>query len=57
VLQNIRHSSPRSTGFRRQAEAFVDDILLEREPIASAADSIEDLVLAEAIWRKGLEEA
>lgn len=53
--QTIRHSSPRSTAFRRQAEAFVDDILLEREPIASGADSIEDLALAEAIWRKGLE--
>ena len=57
VLQTIRHSSPRSTAFRRQAEAFVDDILQQRVPIASGADSIEDLAVAESIWRKGLEEA
>jgi len=37
--------------------AFVDDILLQREPIASGADSVEDLALAESIWRKGLEAA
>ena len=57
ALQTIRHGSSRSTAFRRQAEAFVDDILLQREPIASGADSIEDLALAESIWRKGLQEA
>jgi predicted dehydrogenase len=57
VSQTIRYSNPRSTAFRRQAEAFVDDILQQREPIASGADSIDDLALAESIWRKGLEEA
>ena len=57
VSQTVRYNSPPSTAFRRQAEAFVDDILLQREPIASGADSIEDLALAESIWRKGLEEA
>jgi predicted dehydrogenase len=54
--QTIRYISPRSTAFRRQAEAFVDDILQQREPIASGADSIEDLALAESIWRKALED-
>jgi hypothetical protein len=57
VPQTIRYTSPRSTAFRRQAEAFVDDILLQRAPIAAGADSVEDLVLAESIWRKGLEHA
>jgi predicted dehydrogenase len=57
VPQTIRYSSLRSTAFRRQAEAFVDDILLQREPIASGADSVEDLAFVESIWRKGLEGA
>jgi len=55
VWQTIRPSGPRSTAFRVQAEAFIDDILQQREPIASAADSLEDLVLAESIWQNALE--
>ena len=55
--QTIRYTNAGSTAFRNQAEAFVDDILLQREPIASGADSVEDLALAESIWRKGLEKA
>jgi predicted dehydrogenase len=54
VSQTIRYTSPRSTAFRRQAEAFVDDILQQREPINAGVGSIEDLALAESIWRKGL---
>ncbi len=55
VPQIIRYRIPRSTAFRRQAESFVDDILLQREPVASGADSLGDLALAESIWRKGLQ--
>src|SRR5262249_15262516 len=36
---------------RRQAEAFVADIATSREPLASGADSLADLELAEDIWR------
>jgi predicted dehydrogenase len=57
ALRTIRYSAPRSTAFRLQAEAFVDDILQRREPIASGADSVKDLALAESIWRKALESA
>lgn len=42
---------PWSWSFRRQAEAFIDDIAQDREPIASGADSAEDLRLAEHIWQ------
>jgi predicted dehydrogenase len=43
-----------SWGFRRQAEAFVADITAQREPLASGADSLADLELAETIWRRYL---
>jgi predicted dehydrogenase len=38
--------------FRRQAEAFVRDVLEGRESLSSGADALEDLRLAEEIWRK-----
>ena len=40
-----------SWSFRRQAEAFVTDIRERRTPLADGRDSLEDLRLAEAIWR------
>jgi predicted dehydrogenase len=43
-----------SWAFRRQAEAFVADIAGQRPSLASGADSVADLVLAEAIWRMHL---
>jgi predicted dehydrogenase len=43
-----------SWSFRRQAEAFVADVAGQREPVASAADSLADLELAEEIWRRHL---
>ncbi len=41
--------------FRRQAQAFVDDILNGRESISSGKDSLEDLRLIENIWLKELD--
>lgn len=43
-----------SWAFRRQADAFVDDCRFGRTPLASGADSIEDLRLAEHLWRIAL---
>ncbi|GEO37928.1 dehydrogenase [Skermanella aerolata] len=40
-----------SWSFRRQAEAFVTDIRARRTPLANGRDALEDLRLAEAIWR------
>jgi len=37
--------------FRRQAAAFVRDVREGAEPLASGADSLEDLRLAEELWR------
>ena len=45
-----------SWAFRRQAEAFLEDIAFDREPIASGTDSLQDMVLVEQIWRKHLEQ-
>ena len=42
-----------SWSFKRQAEAFVRDCLEGRTPIANGEDALEDLKLAEAMWRKG----
>ena len=43
--------------FRRQAAAFVDDILAGRESGSSGADSLEDLRLVEGMWRLELRRA
>ena len=40
----------RSWAFRRQAEAFVSDIIVDARPLASGQDSVIDITLAEAIW-------
>jgi predicted dehydrogenase len=39
--------------FARQAQAFVDDVAGEREPLASGADALADVALGEAFWRLG----
>ena len=41
--------------FRRQAEAFVRDARDGLEPLASGADSLGDLALSEALWRRHLD--
>lgn len=41
--------------FERQARSFVQDIATRREPLASGADAVNDLVLAEEIWRRYLD--
>jgi predicted dehydrogenase len=43
-----------SWSFRRQAEAFIADIRTGQEPLASGADSLADMELAEEIWRAHL---
>lgn len=40
-----------SWSFRRQAAAFVADIAAKRKPVASGADSLQDVALVEQIWR------
>jgi predicted dehydrogenase len=52
--------SPQSTwtwSFRRQAQAFVDDILGKRESISSGADALQDLRLIEGMWRMEMRRA
>jgi predicted dehydrogenase len=44
----------KSWAFRRQAEAFVSDIVGRTRPLASGEDSVTDVVLAEAIWQRSL---
>lgn len=40
-----------SWSFRRQAQAFVDDVLGKRESLSSGADALHDLRLIEDMWR------
>jgi len=40
--------------FRRQAQAFIDDIRNDCDPIASGHDALEDMRLIEEIWRSEL---
>lgn len=41
-----------SWAFRRQANAFVADIAGQAGPLASGADSVVDIALAEAVWKR-----
>lgn len=41
-----------SWAFRRQADAFISDIVERRIPLASGQDSATDIALAEAIWKR-----
>jgi len=43
-----------SWAFRRQADAFVSDVAARRMPLASGADSITDIALAETIWKRSI---
>lgn len=55
----VEKSSPaggEKWAFRRQAEAFVDDVRTKKFPLASAEDAIEDLRLIEKIWMVHLKE-
>jgi predicted dehydrogenase len=52
--ETTRLATDWSWSFRRQAEAFVADVVNKRPPIASGADSVRDLELAEEIWRHHL---
>jgi predicted dehydrogenase len=38
--------------FRRQADAFVSNIVKGSKPLASGEDSVADIALAEAIWKQ-----
>jgi predicted dehydrogenase len=52
--ETLASEAPGSWAFRRQAEAFVADARAARTPLASAADAVDDLRLAEALWRRHL---
>lgn len=54
VQQVISPQPSWSWAFRRQTEAFVADALDGREPLASGADSLDDLRLHEEMWRLDL---
>jgi predicted dehydrogenase len=41
-----------SWAFRQQADAFVTNIVQQTTPLASGEDSVADIALAEAIWRR-----
>jgi len=52
--ETVAPTLPRSWAFKRQAEAFVQDIAAGREPLASGRDAVKDMLIAEAIWRRHL---
>ena len=43
-----------SWAFRRQAGAFVSDVAERRIPLASGEDSVVDIALAEAVWKRAI---
>jgi predicted dehydrogenase len=48
--RTIELPSDGTWSFRRQADAFVSDIVSGSRPLASGEDSVADIALAEAIW-------
>lgn len=54
-VQQVIQPRPNWTwAFRRQAEAFVNNILDQRPPLSPGSDAIEDLRLIEEIWHADL---
>lgn len=51
-IEILLNGSAQSWAFRRQADAFIDDVLLLKEPLASGKRSLSDLKLIEDIWKK-----
>lgn len=49
--QTTRLTRESSWAFRRQADAFVSDIIERRKPLASGEDSVTDIALAETVWQ------
>lgn len=47
-----RLTREKSWAFRRQADAFVSNIVERKAPLASGEDSIVDIALAETIWKR-----
>ncbi|MDE2468799.1 MAG: Gfo/Idh/MocA family oxidoreductase [Bradyrhizobium sp.] len=56
ILEDGRQTSELPCGdswaFRRQADAFVTNILHGTIPLASGEDSVEDIALAETVWQR-----
>ncbi len=50
--QRQQLASAASWAFRRQVEAFVSDVAARGTPLASGADSVTDIALAEAVWQR-----
>ena len=50
--QRTQLAGETSWAFRRQADAFVSDVTARGEPLASGADSVTDIALAETVWRQ-----
>lgn len=54
IQQTLTLRTDWTWAFRRQAEAFVADVRAKRAPLASGADSLEDMRLIEGMWRREL---
>lgn len=50
--QRTRLTGDASWAFRRQADAFVSDVTTHGTPLASGADSVTDIALAETVWKR-----
>lgn len=50
--QSTRLTGEKSWAFRRQADAFVSNIAERGTPLASGADSVTDIALAETAWKR-----
>ncbi len=50
--QSTQLTGDASWAFRRQADAFVADVAARGAPLASGADSVTDIALAEAVWQR-----
>ncbi|WP_339032215.1 Gfo/Idh/MocA family oxidoreductase [Bradyrhizobium symbiodeficiens] len=50
--QSTHLTGETSWAFRRQADAFVSDVAARAVPLASGADSVTDIALAETAWKQ-----
>ena len=54
IQQELRSLTEWSWSFRRQAEAFINDVREGRESLSSGTDSLEDIRLVETMWKMKL---
>lgn len=56
IFQRYTKTLESSWSFRRQAEAFVEDVIEKKESLINGIDSVEDIHIVETMWKMKMKE-